>query len=105
MAAETLNHYAVGDDDESELHRLRESERWPRVRPSLFSLPVLAFIQLYQETLSKQIRARQCRFNPTCSQYAYEAIAQYGLIGGGLLAYNRISRCNPRHPAGDDPVP
>lgn len=105
MAAETLNHCAAGDDDEREHHRFWGSERWPRVQPSIFSLPVLALIQLYQETLSEQIQARQCRFNPTCSQYAYEAIAQYGLIVGGLLAYNRISHCNPRHPAGDDPVP
>ena len=104
MAAETLNHCAVGDD-EGEHHQFWGSERWPRVGPSIFSLPVLALIHLYQKTVSKQIQARQCRFNPTCSQYAYEAIAQYGLIVGGLLAYNRISRCNPSHPAGNDPVP
>lgn len=71
----------------------------------VFSLPVLALIRLYQETISKEIQSRQCRFNPTCSHYAYEAIARYGLILGGLLTYKRISHCNPNYPAGDDPVP
>jgi putative membrane protein insertion efficiency factor len=105
MAAETLNHYTVDYDGEHEHHRFWRSGRRSPVRPSIFSLPVLALIQLYQKTVSKQIQARQCRFNPTCSQYAYDAIAQYGLIVGGLLARNRISRCNPSHPAGNDPVP
>ncbi len=82
------------------------TERRSRLRlTSVFSLPVLALIRFYQKNISKQIRSRQCRFNPTCSHYACEAIARYGLIRGGLLTYRRISRCNPSHPAGDDPVP
>lgn len=70
-----------------------------------FSFPVLALIRLYQQTISKQISSRQCRYNPTCSQYAYEAIARYGLTVGGSMAYKRILRCNPGQPAGSDPVP
>jgi uncharacterized protein len=46
-----------------------------------------------------------CRFQPTCSQYAIEAIATYGSIKGSRLAIARILRCHPFHPGGYDPVP
>jgi uncharacterized protein len=46
-----------------------------------------------------------CRFQPTCSSYAIEAIANYGTIKGSWLALNRIFRCHPFHPGGYDPVP
>ncbi len=46
-----------------------------------------------------------CRFQPTCSQYAIEAIVLYGTIKGSWLAVNRILRCHPFHPGGYDPVP
>jgi len=71
----------------------------------VFCQPFLAMIRFYDVTLSKEIRSRQCRFNPTCSEYAYEAIAKHGFIIGGFLAYKRIKRCNPHHTGGDDPVP
>lgn len=46
-----------------------------------------------------------CRFYPTCSQYAIEAIEKYGAIRGSFMALKRILRCHPFHPGGHDPVP
>ena len=46
-----------------------------------------------------------CRFHPSCSQYAEQALERYGLFQGGWLAARRICRCGPWHPGGFDPVP
>ena len=46
-----------------------------------------------------------CRFVPTCSEYAMEAVEKYGALKGGYLAARRVLRCNPLHPGGYDPVP
>ncbi|MBP1762252.1 MAG: Membrane protein insertion efficiency factor YidD [Firmicutes bacterium] len=60
-------------------------------------------IKLYQKlTLFKR---PSCRFYPSCSQYAVEAITKYGAVKGGWLTVKRISRCHPFHPGGYDPVP
>ncbi|HVC32251.1 MAG TPA: membrane protein insertion efficiency factor YidD [Chloroflexota bacterium] len=63
----------------------------------------LGMIRLYQRTLSR-VLPPACRFYPSCSQYAYEAIARYGVIRGGWLAIGRLSRCHPFNPGGYDPV-
>ena len=65
----------------------------------------LSLIRLYQCTVSPYTPSR-CRFRPTCSAYAYEAINKYGALKGGWLALKRFARCHPfskRNPY--DPVP
>jgi putative membrane protein insertion efficiency factor len=58
----------------------------------------------YQWTLRPFIGA-QCRFHPSCSHYALEALATHGALRGAWLSGRRILRCNPWHPGGFDPVP
>jgi putative membrane protein insertion efficiency factor len=65
----------------------------------------LSMIRFYQRFISPAFPAR-CRFSPTCSAYAYEAINKYGAFKGGYLALRRLLRCHPFY-KGDwyDPVP
>ena len=66
---------------------------------------LLSLIRFYQRSISPNTPA-SCRFRPTCSAYAYEAIQKYGAIKGGWLALKRLLRCHPFY-KGDpyDPVP
>jgi putative membrane protein insertion efficiency factor len=64
----------------------------------------LTSIRLYQLVVSP-IMGPVCRFSPSCSQYAYQAIERYGIAKGFLLSIKRVSRCHPFHPGGYDPVP
>jgi putative membrane protein insertion efficiency factor len=66
-------------------------------------LPV-KLIRLYQITLSPYM-GRQCRYTPTCSNYALEALQKHGLLRGSWLAIKRILRCAPWGGSGYDPVP
>lgn len=61
-------------------------------------------IHLYRWTLSP-VLGRQCRYHPTCSAYALEAIAKHGIVKGYGLALRRILRCHPWGDSGFDPVP
>lgn len=73
----------------------------------LSSLPqrlLLALIRFYRGAISPYL-PRSCRYTPTCSQYALEAVRKYGALKGGWLALRRILRCHPFHPGGYDPVP
>lgn len=79
----------------------------------LLQLPasiLLLLIQLYQRTLSPVLpavfgSACGCRFAPSCSHYAAEAVRTHGALLGALLAVIRLVKCTPLHPGGFDPVP
>lgn len=67
---------------------------------------VLTFlIRTYQLTISPRFSHGSCRYQPTCSQYALEALEIHGVIKGSALAIRRILRCNPFFKGGWDPVP
>ena len=65
---------------------------------------MLRFIRFYRRAISP-LFPPTCRFVPTCSQYALEALEKYGALKGGWLTFRRILRCNPFHKGGYDPVP
>ncbi len=66
---------------------------------------LIFLIRTYQLTISPRFSHGSCRFTPTCSQYAIEAIEIHGIFKGSLLAFWRILRCNPFNKGGWDPVP
>ena len=68
---------------------------------SWLMLTLIAFYRTYISPLTPPA----CRYTPTCSQYAQEAIRKYGPFKGGWLAFKRILRCNPWGGSGYDPVP
>lgn len=70
----------------------------------------LLLIRLYQRTLSPALPVLTlggclCRFSPTCSHYAAEAIRTHGALRGAWLALGRLAKCTPLHPGGFNPVP
>lgn len=64
----------------------------------------LGLVLLYRVTLSS-VMGRHCRFLPTCSEYAADAVRDHGAVRGGALALKRIARCHPWGGSGYDPVP
>jgi putative membrane protein insertion efficiency factor len=95
--------------------RIQRSVRLPRsgmrdmadahhVRPQGLARPLAAFVRFYQLGISPLLGPR-CRFAPSCSEYALEALTAHGALRGGWLALRRLSRCHPFHAGGYDPVP
>jgi len=91
----------VGDENQVRSHHHRHG-----IRP-VYNGPSAAgyfMIRFFQEVVSPQ-DGPNCRFKPTCSRYGREAVERYGLLIGGFLAGDRIIRCNPYSPPGEDPLP
>ena len=81
-----------------------------RRRPSILAGVMLGLIWLYRKLVSPVLPAIfgpscGCRFHPTCSHYAAEAVRTHGAICGAWLAARRLLKCTPLHPGGFDPVP
>jgi len=66
---------------------------------------LIAIVRFYQRNISPYKGGATCRFVPTCSEYALEALEKYGALKGSLLAIRRILRCHPLSKGGCDPVP
>ena len=80
---------------------------WPRLRSAIrriLTYPLILLVRFYQLGISP-LKPPSCRFTPTCSQYAIEALRKHGPIKGLALAIWRILRCNPWGGSGYDPVP
>ena len=65
---------------------------------------LIALVKFYRRYISP-LKPPCCRFIPTCSEYALEALQKYGALKGGYLSVRRVLRCNPFHKGGYDPVP
>jgi len=81
------------------LARAREREGSP-----MSARVLIALVTAYRYALSPML-GRHCRFHPSCSAYAVEALERRGALRGAWLAVKRIARCHPWHPGGYDPVP
>lgn len=77
----------------------------PKDRHSVPALCVMAIIVAYRLTLSPLLGPSKCRFEPSCSRYALEAVTRFGAIKGSGMAFRRLLRCHPWGGAGYDPVP
>lgn len=80
---------------------------WKRIAGKLGRAPragAMALVRFYRGYVSP-LFPPCCRYVPTCSEYALEALRKYGFLRGSWLAFRRILRCNPWHPGGYDPVP
>lgn len=76
----------------------------PNAMSRALAKPLIALVKLYRLAISPWL-GMNCRFQPTCSQYAIEALQLHGVLKGGWLAIKRIGRCHPWGDSGYDPVP
>lgn len=71
---------------------------------SLLAAPFIALVKFYRYAISPML-GNNCRFEPSCSEYAVEALHRHGAGKGLWLSFRRLGRCHPWHPGGYDPVP
>ena len=87
-------------------HPAHDHPLGPEARPQRASLPAMLFVALIRVYQAARIgRVSPCRFTPTCSLYAVEALSRHGARRGLRLAGSRLLRCHPGGPSGYDPVP
>ncbi len=79
-------------------------QRFAAIIKWIFIAPFVALIYIYKYCISP-LTPPSCRFTPTCSQYALEALRRYGIFKGLWLTIKRLSRCHPWGGSGYDPVP
>jgi hypothetical protein len=90
--------------DERADSETRGADRKGKLRVSFAAWPLIGLVRIYQATLSPFLGGH-CRFLPSCSEYAIEALRTHGALRGGWLALRRILRCHPFGGSGYDPVP
>ncbi|MBR5885973.1 MAG: membrane protein insertion efficiency factor YidD [Alistipes sp.] len=86
------------------MHSKRALSRLPQIFKRILTLPLIGLVRFYQLCISP-LKPATCRFTPTCSSYALQALQKYGPIKGSWLALKRILRCHPWGGSGYDPVP
>lgn len=79
-------------------------QRSGRICSRLLAAPLLGLLWIYRNCISP-LTPPSCRFTPTCSQYAVEALRKHGVLRGSWLTLKRVSRCHPWGGSGYDPVP
>jgi putative membrane protein insertion efficiency factor len=79
-------------------------EKFLALLKQILILPFIILIRFYQWVISPALGPK-CRFTPTCSQYAAEALKKHGLVKGFILSVKRVSKCRPGGGHGYDPVP
>jgi putative membrane protein insertion efficiency factor len=80
------------------------AEQEPGRRPSVAARCLLLLLAFYQRFVGPLL-GPHCRFYPSCSSYAVQAVSAHGALRGSWLAVRRLGRCHPFHPGGLDPVP
>ena len=80
------------------------AELGSRKKMTVAARALTALVRFYRKRVSP-MSAPKCRFVPTCSAYALEALEKYGAIKGGWLSFRRILKCHPFHKGGYDPLP
>ena len=86
------------------MHSKRALSRLWRAFKRLLALPLIGIVRFYQICISP-LKPPTCRFTPTCSQYALQALRKYGLIKGSWLTVKRLAKCHPWGGSGYDPLP
>ena len=86
------------------MHSKRALSRLPQTFKRILTLPLIGLVRFYQVCISP-LKPPTCRFTPTCSQYALQALRKYGLIKGSWLTVKRLAKCHPWGGSGYDPLP